>query len=113
MINLDIYCMSIQYFSVLDKLPQHIKPVGLGNNIFPKHWLIEKNGINISHLNKYYGEASGFYWIWKSKLKNKEENDWVGTCQYRRMWLNNIYNQKQKLSYKTLKHEIWNGYQLF
>jgi len=108
MINLDIYCMSIQYFSVLDKLHQHIKPVGLGNNIFPKHWLIEKNGINISHLNKYYGEASGFYWIWKNKLKNKEENDWVGTCQYRRMWLNNIYNQKQKLSYKSLYSYLLN-----
>ena len=37
-----------------------------------------------------------------------EENDWVGTCQYRRMWLNNIYNQKQKLSYKSLYSYLLN-----
>ena len=33
MINLDVYCMAIEYFSILDKLPPYIKPLGLGNNI--------------------------------------------------------------------------------
>ena len=73
MINLDIYCMTVEYFKILDKLPPYIKPLGLGNNIFPKHWLIEKDGENISDLNKHYGEASGFYWVWKNKLKRDDE----------------------------------------
>ena len=87
MINLDVYCMTIEYFSILDKLPPYIKPLGLGDNIFPKHWLTEKNGKNISELNRHYGEATGFYWIWKNKLKS--DDDWVGSCQHRRLWLNN------------------------
>jgi len=100
--------MSIQYFSILDKLPTYIKPVGLGNNIFPKHWLTEKSGENISDLNKHYGEATGFYWILKNKLENKNENDWVGTCQHRRLWLNNLYEKKQKLSYNSLYSNLLN-----
>jgi len=102
MINLDIYCMTIQYYRVLDKLPPYIKPLGLGDNVFPKNWLVEKNGENISYLNKNYGEATGFYWIWKNKLKNKNENDWIGSCQHRRLWLNKLYNKKQKLSHSSL-----------
>ena len=100
MINLDVYCMTIEYFSILDKLPPYIKPLGLGNNIFPKHWLTEQNGKNISRLNKHYGEATGFYWIWKNKLK--DENDWVGSCQHRRLWINHLYNKKQKFSVSSL-----------
>ena len=52
MFNLDIYCTSLQYFNVLDKLPSYIKPLGLGNANYPNHWLTEKNGENISNLNK-------------------------------------------------------------
>ena len=55
--------MAIKYFRILDKLPPYIKPLGLGNNTFPEHWLTEQNGENISHLNKHFGEATGFYWI--------------------------------------------------
>ncbi len=108
MINLDVYCMAIEYFSILDKLPPYIKPLGLGNNIFPKHWLTEKEGENISDLNKNFAEATGFYWIWKNRLKNKNENDWVGSCQHRRLWLNNLYNKKQKVSYKSLYSNLLN-----
>ena len=49
--NLEIYCTSLQHFRVLDKLPSYIKPLGLGNYKYPKHWLDEKNGENIL-LNK-------------------------------------------------------------
>ena len=52
MINLDIYCTTGHYFNVLDKLPSYIKPLGLGDNNYPDHWLNEKNGKNISNLNK-------------------------------------------------------------
>ena len=102
MANLDIYCTTIRYFSVIDKLPPYIKPLGLGNVDYPEDWLTEKKGNNISALNKYYGEASGFYWIWKNKLKGLNDDDWIGTCHYRKLWLNNLYDEKQKLSVDSL-----------
>ena len=100
--NLDIYCFSMKYFNLLDKLPSYIKPFGLGNNKYPENWLTEQNGESILNLNKYYGEASGVYWVWKNKLKNIDENDWIGTCHYRRLWLNNLYKGKQKSSLESL-----------
>ena len=102
MVNLDIYCTTIRYFSVLDKLPSYIRPLGLGNASYPDHWLAEKNGHNILELNKYYGEASGIYWIWKNRLENANDNDWIGTSHYRKLWLNNLYEKKQKLSTDSL-----------
>jgi len=102
MFNVEIYCLSHKYFSLLDKLPEYIKPLGLGNNTYPAHWLNDKQGENISHLHEHYGEGTGIYWIWKNKLKNMNANDWIGTCHYRRFWLNKLYNNKQKLSVSSL-----------
>ena len=42
--NLEIFCTSIQYLKILDKLPKYIKPLGLGESLFPDHWLDEKKG---------------------------------------------------------------------
>ena len=61
---LTIYCTSIKYFKVLDKLPPYVKVIGLGDRVFPKHWLNESIGKNIKNLNKYYGELTAFYWVW-------------------------------------------------
>jgi hypothetical protein len=36
MFNLEIYCTALQYFSVIDKLPSYIRPLGLGNHTCPK-----------------------------------------------------------------------------
>jgi len=49
--------------------------LGLGAADFPNNWLDEKTEKNIMHLNKYYGELSGFYWIWKNKINMFNEND--------------------------------------
>jgi len=106
MANLNIYCTTIKYFNVLDKLPPYIKPLGLGDFNYPEHWLSEKNGENISHLNKYYGELTGLYWIWKNKLKNLNGTDWIGNCHYRKLWLNNFYNVKQKISFRSLYSQL-------
>ena len=100
--NLNIYCLSLKYYDVIDKLPSYIKPLGLGNEEYPKHWLTEKNGKNIVNLNKYYGEYTGIYWVWKNQLKGMDDHDWIGTCQYRKLWLNDLYNKKQKFSISSL-----------
>ena len=104
--NLRLYCSTINYYKVLETLPQHIFPVGLGNNTFPDKWLKEKKGLNISHLNSYYAELTMFYWVWKNELKKMDKNDFVGTCQHRLLWLNEHYNQKQKYSTSSLYSKL-------
>ena len=94
--KLNVFCTSIKYFKILDKLPSYITKIGLGESNFPKNWYIEKKGKNISHLNKYYGELTGIYWIWKNILKNFDKNDLIGNCHYRKLWLTIITNKNKK-----------------
>jgi len=100
--KLIIYCTSIKYYKILDKLPSYIKPLGLGKNDFPKNWLNENYGNNIIFKNKFFGEMTGIYWIWKNLIKNMKPDDKIGNCHYRKLWLNANYDVKQKLSCKSL-----------
>lgn len=102
MTNLNLFCLSLKYYGLIDKLPSYIKPLGLGNEDYPEHWLAEKKGENIANLNKNYGQYTGIYWIWKNQLKNMADDDWIGTCEYRKLWLNDLYNKKQKFSISSL-----------
>ncbi len=102
MVNLKIFCTSISYYKILDKMPSYIIPIGLGDNEFPSNWYNEKKGENISHLNKFYGELTGIYWIWKNITKDMRPDDKIGNCHYRKLWLNDIYDIKQKYSFKSL-----------
>ncbi|MDD3436125.1 MAG: DUF4422 domain-containing protein [Candidatus Gastranaerophilales bacterium] len=43
----------------------------------------DKTGINIADKNKYYGELSGHYWVWKNFLPTTDV-DYIGFCHYRR-----------------------------
>ena len=102
MSDLKIFCTSIKYFKILDKLPSYIQPLGLGKESFPHNWLDEKNGENISHLNNYYGELTGIYWIWKNLINKMNNDDKVGNCHYRKFWLDSLYTEKQKFSCSSL-----------
>lgn len=44
-------------------------------------YLFDDTGNNISQLNRYLGDLTGLYWVWKNTT-----DLWVGTNQYRRMW---------------------------
>ncbi len=94
--------MTIKDFKVLDKLPSTIIPFGLGDRSYPSHWMNEKGGKTIMNLNKFYGETTGMYWLWKNYFEKTNDDEWIGFCQYRRLWLNGLYNKKHQLHSKSL-----------
>ncbi len=104
--NLNMYCLTldpshIDYIKNLNYLP-----VGLGDKKFPSDCLSDKNGKSISHKNKYYGEYTFHYWLWKNHLNNIN-NKWIGFCQYRKFWSLDFTPNKEinhnNLSSKLLK----------
>lgn len=104
--KVNIYCLTIKNYKIISKLPENIIPLGLGNNAFPDHWLNELKGDNICKFNKYFGEATGIYWVWKNLLHNFSDQDFIGFCQYRRLWLNSLFLEKQKKSFKSLNSQL-------
>ncbi len=84
-----MYCICLH-----DKIYETIKqlgyiPVGLGDKISLNVWLRDNLGENISEKNKYYGEYSFHYWLWKNEINQIEDGTWIGFCAYRRFWSNN------------------------
>ena len=64
-------------------------PVGLGDSTFnEKEWIQDCTKKNIAEKNKYYGEYTFHYWIWKNDTLNFE--GWTGFCQYRKFWKKNF-----------------------
>ena len=82
---LKMYCISLNpsHLELIKKIDY--VPVGLGGNQFNAEWLTDKSNENISIKNKFYGEYTFHYWMWKNNLNKLPEN-WVGFCQYRKFW---------------------------
>jgi len=93
--NLKMYCLSINssHLNVIKGL--NYIPVGLGNENFSKEWFKDNTGENISHKNRYYGEYTFHYWLWKNYL-DKVEDGWIGFCQYRKFWTTLNKNETPK-----------------
>lgn len=64
----------------------------------------DDEGDNISEQNCYYSELTGFYWIWK----NYHEDDFIGTCHYRRY----LINQEEKVFTKEEYEKLLSEYDL-
>ena len=112
--NLTIYCLCL-HDELLEKVKKiNYLPVALGENNFQKGWLRDNEEINISQKNKFYGEYSFHYWLWKNKIINHSENDWVGFCTYRRYWLNekDLSNPEKSFKNKILQKvpKDWENY---
>ena len=41
-------------------------PVGLGDSNYSNDWMRDNTGNNISKKNKFFGEYTFHYWIWKN-----------------------------------------------
>lgn len=79
MMNIRIYTMTHKKFDALKDtmyVPLHVGRAGSMDLGYPG----DDTGEQISLLNCYYSELTGFYWIWK----NCHDVDYVGTCHYRR-----------------------------
>ena len=81
-------------------------PVGLGEEKFSDNFLTDKKGENISFKNKFYGEYTFQYWLWKNHL-DKINTNWIGFCQYRKFFVKQkINNELNKLTFKELNNYL-------
>jgi hypothetical protein len=108
--NFITFCISIynENYQLLKSLG--LTPVGLGNQNFSGEWFRDNTGQNISKKNKYYGEYTFHYWIWKNYLAELKNKNWIGFCTYRRFW---ICSEKQNLnSIQELEKIIMRDYSI-
>jgi len=100
------FCITNSYFDFLNDLDINIILAGSkfkNLNDYPKNWLKDNNGNNISHKNKSYGSLSSHYWLWKNKLNNFLDNEWIGINHHRRFW---IKNNNVEINLKNLSKNI-------
>lgn len=98
--NLRIYTMTHKAFEVPGDAmyqPLHVGHACAKDLGYPG----DDTGENISHLNCYYSELTGFYWLWK----NCKDVDYIGTCHYRRFLINDQEKVLTKAEYETLLQE--------
>jgi len=112
--NLEIFCICI-HNKLLDKIKEfNYTPVGLGTDTFSSEWTRDNVGVNISSKNKFYGELTFHYWLWKNKLNSIDKDKWIGFCGYRRFWKNKCSDSDMSLNInqKILKkvHPSWENY---
>ena len=98
--NLKIYAMTHKEFDVpSDPVYQ---PLHVGRaNTKDLGYLGDNTGDNISHLNCYYSELTGHYWLWK----NCRDVDYIGTCHYRRYLINEQEKVFTKQEYEKILKE--------
>lgn len=53
----------------------------LKSSLFQRKFIFDDTGDNISHLNKWFGQLTGLYWVWKNTSE-----DIIGTNTYRLYW---------------------------
>ena len=108
-----MYCISMEN-SHLNKIKKlNYTPVGLGPNEFDKEWTRDNTGMNISNKNKFYGENTFHYWLWKNQLNECFNEKWLGFCHYRRFWV----KDPNSLNFTNLQSNViqeipdtWNKY---
>ena len=83
--NFKLFCITHKPIKNIEKIG--LIPAGVGKNNFPSNYIIENSGNNIADKNFCYSETSFHYWILKNLLPKLNENEWIGTFQYRRYFV--------------------------
>lgn len=84
------YCITGKKFHYLNNLDINIILAGSESknlNEFPNNWIKDNHGVNISNKNKNFGTLSSHFWLWKNKLKDFSDEEWIGINHYRRFWV--------------------------
>jgi len=96
------FCLTHRYHSYLENIDYNL--VGQGDVNFPKHWMRDNTGENISVKNPYYDMYTFHYWLWKNKLQLFEDNRWILFSTYRRFWKNiESFDEKANLKDKIIQ----------
>jgi len=101
--NLSFFCLTLNPNHEKKILDLGYIPVGLGNKIFSENFFKDKDQNNIAHKNPYYGEYTFHYWLWKNYI-NEINTEWVGFCQYRKFFVQNVNVNLEK--FESLKKNI-------
>ena len=89
--KLELYCVTNKPVPHLEDVPINIGSVSVGD--FPSSYIRCDKGENIFYKEKYYSELTFHYWYWKNKFSLNNDN-WIGFCQKRRLWIK--YDSKEK-----------------
>ena len=118
-----LFCLCLESHHLQNIKYLNYIPVGLGQNKFSKEWLTDDKGENISTKNPFYAEYSFHYWLWKNRLSELQDNEWLGFCGYRYHWsqqskiksdeLNKIVNKDNFKDYILKKiPDEWSDYEV-
>lgn len=112
--NLKIYCVTDKKLDYLEDLDLLL--ASAGKNQLPNKYINCNEGDNINYKEEYYSELTFHYWFWKNRLNQHTKNEWIGFCQKRRFWVNDISNEKI-INIEMLKKNLltsipaaWNDY---
>ena len=88
----------IKFYCVTDKLINFVNKDGysfgwVGKNEAPKSYIKCNDKKNIFDKEQYYSELTFHYWYWKNLLDLEKEDQWIGFCQKRRYWLNDLKDE--------------------
>lgn len=97
--NIGLYCNCYKHF-VNKRNEYEQKNLMLGSisyepklkaTLFQKGFIFDDTGDNISHLNYWFGQLTGLYWVWKNSTE-----EIVGTNTYRIYWGDYFTNKEFK-----------------
>ena len=94
----NIYCLSVKEYAYFKYLPKTIAPLILNDKITSLNYINASKKTNIHYLNKYFGELTGMYWVYKNELPNYDNDDIIGFCQNRRLFLDNCYDVNHNIN---------------
>ena len=113
MAKLKIFCVTNKQVPTLEN--SNFVLCGVGQYNFNENYIKSNHSNNIIHKEKHYSELTFHYWYWKNLLE-KEDAEWIGFCQRRRLWIQDSENIGQinndNISHYLLKEPIidWNNY---
>lgn len=113
------FCITGKNYPILNDLGIEIilsGAISKNHYNFPNNWHKDCDGINISKKNKNFGTLTSHYWIWKNKLSNYKNDQWIGINHYRRFWIkkkglnitrNNLKKNILRFVPKNNKYEVF------